>query len=438
MAGADASAVVSTSVSQTREARYGLRRKATPDFCERTVFTGSNAKMMTKGPVVKQFLNRSEIIANRGKNHYGMRMQTTVTLLDVAKAAKVSKTTVSNVFSFPKRVRPAVRERVEAAARELGYAGPDPKGRMLSSGKVNAIGVVPFGRFGIDQFFKNSYQRDFLAGVAEACGERGVGLSLVSGRDDQEAWGIRSALVDGFIFTSVDQIGLLGDGRHRRLPFVVMDLHDAPDIHSVVTENRDGGRQAMRHLIALGHRRFVIVSALYSLRPPVFHPPSKAERRLVDSGPPLLDKLAGVADALAAAGMSIDDVPIAETCATPEEKRAFGSGAALLLDNAPDATAVIAFKDNIALSVIEEARQRGLDVPRDLSVVGFDDIPEAALAEPPLTTIHVSAAENGRSAARLLLQGGPPQQVVTPVTLVVRGSTAPPRKGKQRRSPSPR
>ena len=397
--------------------------------------------MIPSGRLVKQFLNRSEMIVNRCENRYGNRMLTTVTLLDVAKAAKVSKTTVSNVFSFPTRVRPAVRERVEAAARELGYAGPDPKGRMLSSGKVNAIGVVPFGRFGIDQFFKNSYQRDFLAGVAEACGERGVGLSLVSGRDDQEAWGIKSALVDGFIFTSVDQIGLLGDGRHRRLPFVVMDLHDAPDIHSVVTENRDGGRQAMRHLIALGHRRFVIVSALYSLRPPVFHPPSKAERRLVDSGPPLLDKLAGVADALAAAGMSIDDVPIAETCATPEEERAFGSGAALLLDRAPEATAVIAFKDSIALSVIEEARKRGLNVPRDLSVVGFDDVPEAALSEPPLTTIHVSAAENGRAAARLLLQGGPPQQVVTPVTLVVRHSTAPPRTGKRRKprlSDSPR
>ena len=146
----------------------------------------------------------------------------------------------------------------------------------------------------------------------------------------------------------------------------------------------------------------------------------------------------GVADALAAAGMSIDDVPIAETCATPEEERAFGSGAALLLDRAPDATAVIAFKDSIALSVIGEARKRGLDVPRDLSVVGFDDIPEAALSEPPLTTIHVSAAENGRAAARLLLQGGPPQQVVTPVTLVVRRSTAPPRKGKQRKSAIPR
>jgi LacI family transcriptional regulator len=101
----------------------------------------------------------------------------------------------------------------------------------------------------------------------------------------------------------------------------------------------------------------------------------------------------------------------------------------MLLERAPEATAVIAFKDSIALSIMQQARSRGLDVPRDLSVVGCDDIPEAALSKPPLTTVHVSAVENGRAAARLLLEGGPPRRVVTPVHLVVRGSTAPPRRG---------
>ena len=94
------------------------------------------------------------------------------TLLDVAKAARVSKSTVANAFNQPKRVRPELLARIEAVAREIGYAGPDPKGRMLSSGKVNAIGVVPFGHFGIAKFFTNPYQRDFLAGVAQACEEQ--------------------------------------------------------------------------------------------------------------------------------------------------------------------------------------------------------------------------------------------------------------------------
>jgi DNA-binding LacI/PurR family transcriptional regulator len=350
-----------------------------------------------------------------------------VTLLEVAKAAGVSKSTVSNVFSRPKRVRSELRARVEAVARELGYGGPDPKGRMLSSGKVNAIGLVPFGRFGIAQFFKNPYQRGFLEGVAQACEERGVGLSLVSGRDDQETWGIRSALVDGFIFTGIEQIALLGDGKHRRLPFVVMDIDGAPNINSVSVENRNGAREATRHLIELGHRRFVVGSTLYSFRPPIFHTPTGAERRLVSSGPPLLQKLAGVSDALAEAGLSIDDMPLVEACGTPEEEAAFGSGAAMLLEKAPEATAIIAFTDNLALSIVSQAKKRGLRVPRDVSVVGYDDLPEAALCDPPLTTIRVSAAENGRIAARLLFEGGSPRQVTVPVELIIRASTAPPR-----------
>ena len=357
---------------------------------------------------------------------YRPAMSRTVTLLNVAKAVGVSKSTAANAFSRPERVRPELLARIESAARDLGYAGPDPRGRMLSSGKVNAIGVVPFGRFGIAQFFKNPYQRDFLAGVAEACEERGIGLSLVSGRDDEGPWSIRSALVDGFIFTGVDQVDMLEEGRRRRLPFVVMDLSGTPRISSVNTENRDGARQATRHLLELGHRRFVIASPVYSLRPPVFHSPSKS-RQLVDSGPPLLEKLAGVGDAMTEAGLSIDDVPLVEACGTPEEERAFGSGAAMLLDKAPEATAVLALTDTVALGILQQANKRGLRIPRDLSVVGFDDVPEAANAKPPLTTIHVSAAANGRAAVQLLLAGGPPRQVRTPVSLVVRGSTAPPR-----------
>jgi LacI family transcriptional regulator len=83
--------------------------------------------------------------------------------------------------------------------------------------------------------------------------------------------------------------------------------------------------------------------------------------------------------------------------------------------------------DKLALDVLDKARERGLVVPRDLSVASFDDLPEAAVAEPPLTTVALDPREIGRTAARLLLDGGPPRQVVLPVKLVVRGSTAPPR-----------
>ena len=355
-------------------------------------------------------------------------MAKSVTLLDVARAVGVSKATVSNVFSRPERVRPDLKARVEAAARQLGYAGPDPRGRTLSSGKVNAIGIVPFGPFGVTHFFKNAYQRDFLAGVTDVCEARGLGVSLVSGRGDQEPWGIRTALVDGFIFTAIDQVPLAERGRLRRLPFVVMDFDGAPEVRSVSVANRDGARQVTRHLLDLGHRRFAIGSPRYSFRtPPVFHPPSATDRKLVAPGPPLLEKLAGVADALAEAGLSINQMPIVEACGTPDEEAAFGNGAAMLLQRAPEATAVIALTDSLALAVLDQAKKLGVAVPDDVSVVGFDDIPEAAHASPPLTTVHQSAFENGRTAARLLLESGPPRQVLVPVDLVVRQSTAAPR-----------
>ena len=354
-------------------------------------------------------------------------MRRTVTLLDVAKAANVSKTTVSNVFSWPERVRPELRDRVEAAARDLGYAGPDPKGRLLSTGKVNAIGVVPIGAFGISLFLKNTYQRNFLAGVADVCETRGVGLSLVSARSDQEAWGIRNAIVDGFIFNSLEQVNLIEAAKHRRLPVVVMDIDGGPEISSVRVDDRDGMAQATRHLLGLGHRRFVIGSVLWEFRAPVFHPPARGRRQLVAAGPPILERIAGIADALSEAGISLDDVPIVEACGTPEEEEAFGNGAAMLVERAPEATAVIAVTDQLALSVLDQAKKRGISVPRDLSIVGFDDTPDAALADPPLTTVVQSAFEKGRTAAEILLEGGPPRQVVLPVKLVVRGSTAPPR-----------
>jgi DNA-binding LacI/PurR family transcriptional regulator len=353
-------------------------------------------------------------------------MQKVVTLRDVAESANVSKMTVSNVFSHPERVRPELRARVEEVAARLGYQGPDPKGRLLSSGKVNAIGVVSLGAFGISLLFKLAYAQKFLAGVADVCEERDVGLSLVSAREDQAASGIKNALVDGFIFHSLDRIDLIERARHRRLRVVVIDIDAGPDVSSISIDHRDGMRQATRHLLALGHRRFVIGSRLWSFRAPIFHPPSKAGRQLLGAGPQMRERIAGVAEALGEAGIALEDVPIVETCGTPDEEAAFGSGADLILDTAPEATAVIALGDRLALSVLDKARERGISVPRDLSVVGFDDDPEAALADPPLTTVAQPAFEKGRMAAEMLLEGGPPRQVVLPVKLVIRRSTAPP------------
>lgn len=134
------------------------------------------------------------------------------------------------------------------------------------------------------------------------------------------------------------------------------------------------------------------------------------------------DRLQGYGEALAAAGISLDDVPIVET---PNNALAATEMAKVLLDAAPKATAILAMSDVIALAAMDVARKRGRSVPDDLSVVGFDDIAEAAVSDPPLTTIRQPIVEKGRRAAQLIFSHGAPRTEVLPVSLVVRSSTGP-------------
>ena len=357
-----------------------------------------------------------------------------VRLEDVARAAGVSRATVSNVFNKPDLVRPEVRERVRAAALTLGYNGPDPTARAFRGGKVNAIAFILGSDPPLEQIFTNPYARDFFSGVGAACDEHGAGLALVSDLGREAFWGIRNAIADGFILQRSADITYIEAARNRRLPFVVLDEDPGPDVSSVQIDDRDGARQAAEHLVALGHRRFAIMSVLRAdpavLRArgedavPIYHPGARRARTLVEPSPVEHQRLAGYADALTAAGISIDSVPIVEAVSfsTP----AAMSGAALLLDKAADATAILTMSDVQALAVLAEARKRNIRIPQDLSVVGFDDNPEAAISDPPLTTMAQPVADKGRAAAQILFEDGGPQKIVLPVKLVVRASTAPP------------
>src|SRR3954471_19987947 len=122
----------------------------------------------------------------------------TIRLADVARAAGVSQGTASNGFNRPQLVREEVRGRVEAMARSMGYRGPDPKGKLLRAGKVNAIGVATAEP--LSYFFDDPYARTMMASISQACDATGAGISLVSAANgEQLAWNIQSALVDGFI-----------------------------------------------------------------------------------------------------------------------------------------------------------------------------------------------------------------------------------------------
>ena len=226
------------------------------------------------------------------------------TLMDVARAAGVSRSTVSYVFNNPERVGRSMRLRVEAAARQLGFAGPDPKGRLLRAGKVNAIGVIAAGAYNMASMF-TGYFPSFLAGVAEICDERGASLTLVSGLVDDKTFGIRNALVDGFILSRPHDAELIESLELRKLPFVVIDVDGGSDVSSVNIDARSGCRAAGQHLIDLGHRRFAIMSFLRDLGPAVVHAPKRG-RRLEVAGMPLdQQKYLGYADALAGAGVNI-------------------------------------------------------------------------------------------------------------------------------------
>ena len=348
----------------------------------------------------------------------------TATLADVARAAGVSKGTASNVFNRPDIVRAEVRERVMLAARAAGYGGPDPRGRMLSAGKVNAIGVATIEP--LSYFFADPFARVLMKGVTEAADANGVGISLVSAASEEDlAWNMRNAVVDGFIllcFEGTDT--LISMSRDRRLPFVALTLSGTePSISAVGVDNRAGARLAARHLAELGHRRFAILAMELVDDRSGFADMEKVESAVYVTS---ADRIRGYFDVLEPLGLGPDKVPIYETIGSRAATVHAGLEALFAGDERP--TAILAESDRIAITAIGWLKERGLDVPGDVSVVGFDGVPEAARSDPPLTTVSQPIEEIGRRAVEGMLRYGMETWRETmAVELVVRGSTAPPR-----------
>ncbi len=327
--------------------------------------------------------------------HYRMNKRSRPRLADVAQAAGVSLGTASNVFAHPDKVRPEVRAKVEAAARALAYGGPDPAARLMRSGKVNAIAIVAPARFGVADALRNSSFRMFMGGVAEVCDTEGINLVIIP--DPVGSSAINAAVVDGFIFGQPEHLSVLESAKLRNRPFAVVDFDAGPGFSSVRIDARLGGYLAARHLLNLGHRQFAIMAFLRDFGAARYHPP--APNRDPEISGMLIDqeKMQGYADALAEAGLSLDTVPVVQ--ANPWDEAAAG----LLLDRAPDATAILSMSAMQGISIMAAAQQRGIAVPECLSVVGFNDIPEAGAADPPLTVIDAKNANKGRVAAEMVL-----------------------------------
>jgi DNA-binding LacI/PurR family transcriptional regulator len=336
------------------------------------------------------------------------------TLSTVAERVGVSRMTVSNAYNRPDQLSPALRERVLAAARELGYHGPNPVARTLSSGQAGALGLV--FDYSLTAALTDPATAPLLLGVATECEARSLGLTLVpllEGADDRH---VRTALVDGFVLYSVtDHDARLRAVRERGLPYVLVDHEPDPaGAPRVNIDDRGASRKLAEHLLGLGHRRIGLALDF-----------ERRARTLAEAEQETMyfvaaERLAGWRDA----GLD-GSAPVASG---PGHGREAGRVAAHRLLDAPDPpTAVIAISDLLALGVMEAAAERGLEVPADLSVAGFDDIPAAAAASPPLTTVSQPHTEKGAAAVRLLLDPDDRESVLLPAEPVIRSTTAPPR-----------
>ncbi|MFF5992215.1 LacI family DNA-binding transcriptional regulator [Prauserella flavalba] len=346
------------------------------------------------------------------------------TLDDVADEVGVSRTTVSNAFNRPDQLSTALREEVLRAAKRLGYAGPDPVARSLATRRVGAIAFML--DTGVSAAFSDPALSITLDALAAEVDREGHALLLLPGGDHggPPADRVLNAQADlAVAYSLADGAPALRAVRDRSLPLVVIDQPYVPGAARVSTDDRGGAVAAARHLLDLGHRRFGILSAQCLSEPR--GGPMTAEEAAKSMFRDNRERLTGYVDTLATAGVT--GVPVWETSGTSREQAQQAAGKLLDADRRP--TALLCMSDELALSALAAARQRGLSVPDELSVVGFDDTPPASWAEPALTTVRQDLQRKGRLAGelalRLLAGRKAPPPVTLPVELVVRGSTGP-------------
>ncbi len=349
-----------------------------------------------------------------------------VTLQTIADQVGVSRMTVSNAFSRPNQLSPTLRERILAAAQELGYVGPDPSARALAKGTTGAVGFLLTESLGFA--FTDQVSTQLLGAIAEELKPTGLALTLLSALGTGDIVPARDVAMDGVLVYSCDpQAPAVGWLRRRRLPMVFIDQDPVDEIPSVNVADRAGARASAQHLIDLGHRR--IGFAMSGLRGPLglIGNIEVVADQLV-SGYASRERLAGWMEALNGAGL---ESPLVVRQLDDAVEHTSGA-ARLLLDRDDRPTAVLCFSDAIAFGVIRAANDLGLRVPEDLSVIGFDDHPLAGTFRPALTTVRQDVRAKGRAAAEALAAAlgrgpaGPVPHVVLPTELVVRDSTAPP------------
>jgi DNA-binding LacI/PurR family transcriptional regulator len=337
----------------------------------------------------------------------------------VAARAGVSVGSASQAFGRPELVSAEVRERVLAAAKALGYGGPDPAARRLRLGRAGALGLIFSERLRYQ--FTDPAAPAFLGGLARGMEDSHLGLLLIpdSRFRDKAAETVRNAAVDGFVvYSAVRNDPRVEAALGRRVPVVTVDQpRDAPTPF-VGIDDRAAARSAAEHLRELGHERVGVLSFVSAL---------DADGALaLDLS---VERLAGYEEGL---GSAWDESRV-RICRPNAPEPARRAAVDLLTSDEPP-TALLAMSDVLALGALQAAAELEIAVPVELSVVGFDDSPAASLATPALTTVRQPHEEKGRLAAEWLVEAiergtswlNPRRRVLLPTELVVRESTAPP------------
>lgn len=332
-------------------------------------------------------------------------MNRRTTINDVALAAGVSVATVSKAINGRYGVSPETLARVMSVVAELGYESSLVATSMRRR-STHVIGVL------VAEF--EPFALQLLRGVSDALDNTDYDVLAYAGSvsaGEHAGWERRSlsklggTLIDGAILVTPTSTAT-----HASVPTVAVDPHvGGHEAATVSVANVDGARAATAHLLSLGHRRVAHLRGRTDLE-------SAREREQ------------GYRDALDAAGIPFDPSLVAEGGYRTADST---EGAHAILDLPDTPTAVFAANDLSAIEMIRVATERGLRVPADLSVVGFDDILDAASHTPQLTTVRQPLPEMGTAAVRMLLDilhGDDPDPVRMPTTLIVRESTAPPRR----------
>lgn len=332
-----------------------------------------------------------------------------VTMAEVARRCGVSVMTVSYCYNQPDRVAPETLRRVREVAAELGYRGPDPAARSLRRRHAGAIGVV-LGEH-LAYAFEDPQARRFLAGVAEVCRERGSGLNLIptTGADD-DVERVRSASVDGYIvWTTVETDPVLDVVSGLGKPVAIHGGPAFAGARVVTIDNRASARELAARTFAGAQRPAVLSFPFDRDRRPRLETAPAPESVAF---PVTRERLLGIYDHLG----NPDRLPVAVVARNDRDDAA--KMAEALLDTGPDA--VLAMSDQLAFAVLDAVRSRGLRVPEDVAVAGWDDDPDAERAG--LTTVAQSLFAQGRDCALIALGERGPNQAAR-WQIVVRTST---------------